>query len=236
MMNSLGIDVPDDIENVSLATIYRVRKRDGILIIEYRPGLLRSMLDVGLDTLDILSFLSPSRGGGAFLAARSGGRITITNITNHIRRIAVTNVKIDNIINSLRNNANFVLEGTGEFRIVRGHHPLAMIAFSSDKFYDLQKAFSVSVQSLENAWKTINAGIPINLHARITGNQNRLYTAFARTGEVLTLEKMAAIEIQAMVDAGIPRNIASGWVIKALGSLRAQGVKIISHIPWNGLN
>ncbi|WP_111307776.1 hypothetical protein [Confluentibacter sediminis] len=59
-------------------------------------------------------------------------------------------------------------------------HPLAKIAFNSDKFYDLQKAFSVSQNSLENAWKSVNSGIPINLHQQITGNQNRLYSAFAK--------------------------------------------------------
>lgn len=47
---------------------------------------------------------------------------------------------------------------------------------------------------------------------------------------------MAEIEIKAMVNVGIPENIATGWVIKALEDLKTQGVKIISNIPWNGKN
>lgn len=47
---------------------------------------------------------------------------------------------------------------------------------------------------------------------------------------------MAEIEIQAMINVGIPENIATGWVIKALENLKAQGVKMITHIPWNGMN
>ena len=47
---------------------------------------------------------------------------------------------------------------------------------------------------------------------------------------------MAEIEIKAMVNAGVPENIATGWVIKALQDLKEQGVKIITHIPWNGIN
>ena len=47
---------------------------------------------------------------------------------------------------------------------------------------------------------------------------------------------MAEIEIEAMVKAGIPRDVATGWVIKALEDLKKQGVKFITQIPWNGSN
>ncbi len=88
LMKELNIDVPDDVSNERLAEIFRIRKRDGILIIEYKPGLLRSMLDIGLDTLDMVSILSPSKGGGAFLAVKSGGRVTITNVTRYLRNLS----------------------------------------------------------------------------------------------------------------------------------------------------
>ncbi|MDY7395716.1 hypothetical protein UMM65_10715 [Aureibaculum sp. 2210JD6-5] len=89
------------------------------------------------------------------------------------------------------------------------HHPLAKIAFDGDTFYDLQKVFSVGINSLENAWKTIHSGTPQFLHAKITGQQNSLYSAFAKTGDRLTLEKMAEIEIKAMVNSGIPEDVAA---------------------------
>ncbi len=226
LMTSIGVQVPSDVSNEHLSRIYQIKKRDGIVIVEYRPGILGSMLDVGLTTLDLLSFLSPSKGGGAFLAIRSGGNATITAITSHLRKISVTSDKISSTIDIYKDRARFVLEGTGPNSKVKGHHPLAKSAFKSDKFYDLKKAFSVSADALGGQ----------AVHNAITGNQNRLYTAFARKGEVLTIDKMADIEIQAMVDAGIPRDVASGWVIKALEDLSAQGVKMITNIPWNGLN
>ena len=74
------------------------------------------------------------------------------------------------------------------------------------------------------------------MHNIITGQQNSLYSTFAKTGNRLTIEKMAEIEIQAMVNAGIPRDIAEGWIIKALQDLKTQGVKVITNIPWNGRN
>jgi hypothetical protein len=46
---------------------------------------------------------------------------------------------------------------------------------------------------LDCAWKSANSGVPINLHQQITGQQNIVYTELAKTGGVLTLEKMAQI-------------------------------------------
>ncbi len=88
LMKELEIEVPSDVSNEQLAEIYRIRKKDGILIVEYRPGLLKSMLDIGLDTLDVLSILSPSKGGGAFLAIKTGGSVPVTNLTKYLRAIA----------------------------------------------------------------------------------------------------------------------------------------------------
>ncbi len=47
---------------------------------------------------------------------------------------------------------------------------------------------------------------------------------------------MADIEIQAMVNVGIPEDIATGWIIKSLEDLKLQGVTEIKNIPWNGAN
>lgn len=47
---------------------------------------------------------------------------------------------------------------------------------------------------------------------------------------------MADIEIKAMIDAGIPEDIATGWVVKGLEDLQTKGVKSIANIPWNGVN
>ena len=225
IMTEIGMTVPADVTNEHLAALFKIRKRNGLVIVEYKEGILKEMLDLGLNSIDMIAFLTPSKGGGAFLATKIGG-ITITKMTQHLRKISINNTKIDDAINAIQNNATFDLVGTGTYNTVRGHHPLAKSAFRGDKFYDLQQAFSVSANSLGGQ----------AVHNAITGHQNRLYSAFKRTGEVLTLDKMADIEIQAMVDANIPRDVATGWVIKALEDLKAQGVKMITHIPWGGMN
>jgi len=44
------------------------------------------------------------------------------------------------------------------------------------------------------------------------------------------------IERQAMIQSGIPEDIANGWIIKGVEGLKKQGVTEITNIPWNGLN
>jgi uncharacterized protein YfkK (UPF0435 family) len=225
IMTEIGMDVPTDVSNEHLAAIFKIRKRNGLVIVEYKEGILKEMLDLGLNSLDMISFLSPSKGGGAFLASKIGG-ISITKMTQHLRKISINNTKINNVISKLNPKAKFDLAGTEQYKTVAGHHPLAKSALKGDKFYKWKEAFTVSANSLGGQ----------AVHNAITGNQNRLYSAFAKKGEVLTIDKMADIEIQAMFDAGIPKDIATGWVIKALQDLKDQGVKIITHIPWNGVN
>ena len=52
----------------------------------------------------------------------------------------------------------------------------------------------------------------------------------------MTIETMAEIEIKAMVEVGIPEDVATGWVSKALQDLKSQGAKTITNIPYNGKN
>jgi hypothetical protein len=39
-----------------------------------------------------------------------------------------------------------------------------------------------------------------------------------------------------MKNAGIPEDVATGWVVKALEDLKVQGIIEIKNIPWNGVN
>ena len=48
--------------------------------------------------------------------------------------------------------------------------------------------------------------------------------------------EIADIETKAMVNAGIPEDIATGWVVKGLEDLQTKGVKSIANILWNGIN
>jgi hypothetical protein len=145
--------------------------------------------------------------------------------------------QIDNTISRLRNTSKFELDNTGKYADVFGHHPLAKSGFRDNfpteaafkQYYD--EAFSVSIPQLE---KFGGKGI----HAKITGEQNTLYTRWrkANPNAKMTIDDMANIEIQAMVNKGIPQDVATGWVVKALEKLKSQGVTDISNIPWNGVN
>ena len=146
---------------------------------------------------------------------------------------------LDNTIAKLKSKAKYVLEGTGEYNKVKGHHPVAKKAFEDIKEYDYKKAFSVSPNTLQEIWKKHNPNtLQIDVHQKITGQQISLYTTWrkANPNKTLEIDDMAEIEIKAMVNVGIPENIATGWVVKALGDLKEQGVTAIKNIPWNGVN
>tara|TARA_R110000868_G_scaffold71713_2_gene209707 strand:- start:33843 stop:36017 length:2175 start_codon:yes stop_codon:yes gene_type:complete len=222
--------VPSDVDNKTLGRLFKVRRRGLVYELDYANEDFRSsLLDVGMTSLDLFGLISPGSGTTRYLFIKSGGSITTATISSYLKQIAVNAKKIDGLINSLKANARYYLDGTGIYRVVGGHHPLAKIAFESDNFYKLKEAFSVGTATLE---KFGGKGV----HNIITGQQNSLYSTFAKTGNRLTIEKMAEIEIQALVNSGIPRDIAQGWVIKALEDLKSQGVKVITNIPWNGLN
>ncbi|MEW4923626.1 hypothetical protein [Algibacter sp. 2305UL17-15] len=135
---------------------------------------------------------------------------------------------LDNTIDSFKRGARFDLNGTGKFKDVRGHHPMAKKSFEGEVVYNANEAFSVSANTLGGQ----------AVHNAITGNQNRLYSAWKRANpnKRMEINDMANIELQAMIDARIPENIARGWVVKALEDLKEQGVSEITRIPWNGIN
>ncbi|MBF7091003.1 hypothetical protein IUY40_05575, partial [Flavobacterium sp. ALJ2] len=139
--------------------------------------------------------------------------------------------QIDDIILKFKGKIKYVLEGTGEYSKVGGHHPLAKKAFEGATEYDYKKAFSISVNKLEDIGD-------IGIHAKITGQQNSLYSAWKKANPLkkMSIEDMADIEIKAMVNAGIPEDIATGWVIKGLEDIKIKGVTEIKNIPWNGVN
>ena len=108
---------------------------------------------------------------------------------------------------------------------------MAKKAFEGSPKYNANEAFSVSKNTLENIG---GAGV----HSTITGKQNSLYSAWkaANPTRTMTLDDMQKIEIQAMKQAGIPEDIATGWMVKALEDLKRQGTEKLANIPWNGVN
>ena len=168
---------------------------------------------------------------GLRIADIDGEAIPIGN-KNALEKIEGKGVKIfsenlNTTISNLKKKAKYVLEGTGEYEKVGGHHPLA------------KKAFSISPNLLQETWKKYNPNkMKIDVHSKIMGQQKSLYTEWRRANpnKALEIDELAKIEIQAMVNISIPENIATGWVVKALEELKEKGVESINNIPRNGIN
>ena len=232
-----GVPVPADIDDFTLGTLFKVRARNWDVTIEPANEYGQDLADVGISVLDILGIASPSRSAASLLFIKGTGNITAKMMSDYLKQVATTAAKVDGLINKLAGDAKYSLQGTGTYRQVNGHHPLSKQAFLKDRGYYYRDAFSVSIAKLKSVWRAANPNADlIDVHAKITGRQNSLYSAHAIKGEGLNLEDMADIEIQAMVDVGIPEDIATGWVIKALQDLKTQNVATITHIPWNGAN
>ena len=58
---------------------------------------------------------------------------------------------LQSLIGYLNQKATFLLTGTGKYKIVGGHHPLASKAFEGSAKYSRKEAFSVSNNTLKNA-------------------------------------------------------------------------------------
>jgi len=154
----------------------------------------------------------------------------------------VTMANIGGTINRLKSGATYIDEGTGIYSQVAGHHPLAKVAFQGDPSYKQNQAFSVSDDTISDAWHANNSSqnypLPQVVHAQITGRQNSLYRGWVNSNQnkILTIDDMADIEVQAMVEAGISESIAKGWVVRGLEDLQARGVQEITNIPWGPVN
>lgn len=177
-------------------------------------------------------------GGQTFTGSRlvikivDGVAVPLAKGADEVAALVKFTEKIDAAITSLKVGARYIIEGTGAYKIVGGHHPMAKKAFEGVTNYNWRDAFSVSPSALDNA-----SGIT-NTHSFITGQQNSLYSAWknANPNVTMTIDAMANIEIQAMKNVGIPEDIAKGWVVKALEDLKSQGVDQIKNIPWNSIN
>lgn len=100
---------------------------------------------------------------------------------------------------------------------------MAKKAFEGVPGYDKDLAVTISQDQLNQL------GVK---HSTITGQQNKLYTAFAKSGQTLTLEAMKDIEIEALINAGVPADYAKRAVGEAYVQLKNSGVNPV-RIPWN---
>ncbi len=114
------------------------------------------------------------------------------------------------------------LAGMGSYKDVGGHHPLSGRAFGY-QFYD---------EAMAIGRETIGLMHPQPL----TSLQQQGYMAFGQTGQPLTLTRMAQIEVDAMVKAGVSRVYAEEAVSAAIWERLANEQFTPTYIPWVGPN
>ncbi|TSE08328.1 Tox-REase-5 domain-containing protein [Aquimarina algiphila] len=90
-----GLD-PTGITNRDLGEIFSIRRNDLSFEIRYDTSIAQDMLDTSMGLFDIVALLAPSRGGGAFLAARGGGVITKQVLKQYLATIAKGSWKVVN--------------------------------------------------------------------------------------------------------------------------------------------
>ena len=69
-----GIDVPSDITDEVLGDLYSIRYDNSEFAILHEIGLGQNFIDLGFNLLDVVTIISPSKGGGAYLAVNGGGK------------------------------------------------------------------------------------------------------------------------------------------------------------------
>ena len=100
--------------------------------------------------------------------------------------------------------------------VTGGHHPLMGKLFELDPKYVYDVALSVSKNSLEAIGGK-------GVHATITGTQQAGYSAWRSANPSpakLTFADVIEIERQAMIQSGIPEDVANGWIIKGVEDLK----------------
>ena len=106
-----------------------------------------------------------------------------------------------------------------------GHHVPAKSAFEGAPGYDPNAALAIP-----NAEMTRLGVQHLKL---VTPAQQRLYTAFAKTGETLTWEAMETIETEALIAGGMEAGMARATVQRAIQTLKDAGVAGPTRIPWS---
>ncbi len=123
------------------------------------------------------------------------------------------------------------LKGAAELRPYGGpgggHHVLAKKLFEGVPGYDANKALAIPNEAMEKL------GIR---HQRITQAQRKLSSEFSQTGQELTWDVVQDIETRALVESGMPHEMAEATVKQAIEALKQAGVPKPTHIPWGGAN
>ncbi|APG64574.1 hypothetical protein LPB136_03975 [Tenacibaculum todarodis] len=88
LMPKMGLEISDDIPDETLGELFSLRKRNRNLVVEYQDNTLKGLIiDVAVSAFDVVALISPSRGGGAYLLASGGNRVTAVALSNLLKSL-----------------------------------------------------------------------------------------------------------------------------------------------------
>ncbi len=93
-----GINIPSDVTDETLEQLFQIRSRDRAFVVEpANQDFIDELKDAGFSLLDIVTVVSPSRGGGAYFFIKSGvGAISMASLSKYLKVLAKGNWKVVN--------------------------------------------------------------------------------------------------------------------------------------------
>ncbi|WP_298545378.1 hypothetical protein [uncultured Aquimarina sp.] len=197
------IDFDQDIDDETLGEMFIVRYDGNQLVIKWDAGLGVDLVDLGFDILDVATIISPSRGGGAFLAVNGGARITAATMKTYLAKLKEI---AETTLARGRGYSSF-----DKFKAVEGnassgnalHH---IVEQNGYKRLNQQKFGKTNIHNTKNIIDIPNgAG---ELHRRVTGYYNSI-TPF--TNGKTVREWLSTQSFQEQYDFGIKVLRELGW-------------------------
>ncbi|WP_343914075.1 hypothetical protein [Aquimarina litoralis] len=82
-----GIEVPNDVSYETLGELFKMRVKNGDIVVLHETGIAGDLLELGIYMADLVAIISPSKGGGAFLAINGGEKVTLASLRPFLNRL-----------------------------------------------------------------------------------------------------------------------------------------------------
>ncbi|MFC5047672.1 hypothetical protein ACFSTE_05940 [Aquimarina hainanensis] len=198
-----GVDFYGDIDNETLGEMFIVRYEGSQLVIRWDGGLGADLIDLGFNVLDIATIISPSKGGGAYLAVNGGAPITKAALKAHLARLKQIG---KTTLSGGRGYKSFEAFKRVEGRASPGNNLHHIVEQNGYKKLNEQKFGKTNIHNTKNILD-IPSGSG-SLHSKVTGHYNSK-PAFANGKTVR--EWLADKSFEFQYNYGIQKLLDFGW-------------------------
>ncbi|MCF7360840.1 hemagglutinin repeat-containing protein [Vibrio sp. A1-b2] len=168
--------------------------------------------------------------GGKFYSKVKGKLVEVKQVVSRIEvkvepsTLGSTggNVKVNLKPEASTNNTD-ITEGTGPYKAVKGHHVHAKAAFKDHVSYNNNDGFSISQNFMKEN------GLD---HKEMTKYQRQAFKELHESGRPNTLTEHTQIAVDALIAGGATQAEARSLVAQSLNTLRNNGVRVPTNIPW----